>query len=203
MLQSFTAPENIRFPPQSITNISFVVQWDAVINQSVDKYIVLVYWTDKRNPIQRVTAEETSYTITGLTPNTTYTVTVTSVDVPNCNGLPSASEEVTTKISISIDTNSTVSVFSSTKPTASVNKKVTYFLDTTPTTIVNSKPPSINPTVTTITTDNTVTDVINVTMKSVTKLVPTMNVMITSTTTLMPTMNATNLVVTASKLIVC
>ena len=40
-----TAPMNIRIPLGNIRDVSFVVQWDAVINQSVDRYIVSVYWT--------------------------------------------------------------------------------------------------------------------------------------------------------------
>ena len=99
---------NISFPPWSITDVSFVVQWDAVINQSVDRYIVSVYWTDRNNPIQSVTIDETSYTVTGLTPNTTYTVTVASVDESNCTGVASVRKEVNTTISISMDTTSTI-----------------------------------------------------------------------------------------------
>ena len=183
---------NIRFPPQSITDVSFVVQWDAVINQSVDRYVV--YWIDDSKPIQSVIVNETSCTVTGLTPNTTYTVTVAAANVFNCTGVASDGEEVTTIISISMDTTSTVNSLSSTNPTVSVNEKVTTFsMGTAPTIIGISKSPII----TTVTTDSTVTDVINAT---VTKLVPTVNITITSTTTLVPTINATNPVSTAGKL---
>ena len=162
----FTVPVNIRFPPQSITDVSFVVQWDAVIEQSVDGYIVSVYWTDNRYHIQSVIVNETSYTVTELTPNTTYTVTVSSVNESGCTGLASAGEEVTTIVSVSIDT----------------------------TTIDASTHPSINPTVTTVTTDNSVT-IIN----SDTKLVPTLDVTLTSN--FIPTMIATNPVDTTGKFI--
>ena len=102
---------NIRFPPQSITDVSFVVQWDAVINQSVDRYIVSVYRTNNNwDPIQSVNVDETSYTVTGLTPNTTYTVTVGSVDESDCTGIASAHKEVTTAVSVSMDTASTTDV---------------------------------------------------------------------------------------------
>ena len=103
-VSSLAAPVNIRFPPQSITDVSFVVQWDAVINQSVDRYIISVYRTDNENPVQTVTVNETSYTVTGLTPNTTYTVTVTAVDEHDCIEIASAVEEVTTNISETIYT---------------------------------------------------------------------------------------------------
>ena len=168
MLLSFTAPVNIRFPTQSITNISFVVQWDAVINQSVNGYIVSVHWTDERYRKRSFTVQGTSYTVTELTPNTTYTVTVAAVE-PNCNGLDSVGKEVTTTVSVSMDTISTI--------------------DTS----------SINPTVVTVTTDNSVSNnVINSTIDSV----PTLTVTIMSTTTTMPTMKGTNPVSTTGKFII-
>ena len=197
MLLSFTAPVNIRFPSQSIADVSFVVQWDAIINQSVDRYIVSVYWIDNRKPIQSVTIHFTSYTVTGLTPNTTYTVTVTAVNESGCTGVVSVGKEVTTIVSIPMDITSTVNSLSSTNSTTSVNEKVTTsFMDTTHTTIGTSGSPSINPTVTTVITDNAVTDVIKATINSVTKLVPTVSVIITSTAILMSAMNATTYVAT-------
>ena len=113
---------NIRFPPQNVTDLSFVVQWDASINQSVDRYTVSVYRTDDdddRNLIQIVTVNETSCTITGLTPNTTYTVNVASVDESDCTGVPSTGKKVNTTLLISMDTTST---FPSTTPSASLNR---------------------------------------------------------------------------------
>ena len=144
------APVNIRFPPPSVTDVSFIVQWDAVINQSVDTYVVSVHWTDDRYKYrtQSVTVHGTSYTVTGLTPNTTYIVSVVAVDESGCNGLASDGEEVTTTVSVSMDTTSTINTS------------------------------SINPTVTTVTTDNSIT--INTTINSDTKLVPTLDVTVTS-----------------------
>ena len=115
------APVNIRFPAQNITDVSFAVQWDAVINQSVNRYIVSVYWTSDWNPIKTVTADETSYTVTGLTPNTTYIVTVAAVSESGCTGVASDGEEVTTTVSVSMDTISTIDA-----PTSpSINPSVT------------------------------------------------------------------------------
>ena len=160
----FTAPVNIRFPPQSITDVSFVVQWDAVINQSVDRYIVSVYHTDDdRNPIQSVTVDQTSYAVYGLTPNTTYTVTIASVHGTNCTGVASAGKKVNTTVSISMVTTSTI----------------------------HTRSPSISPT-TTAESENYVTN--TVTVNSVTKLVPTLDVTVDvmSITTLIPNVIATN-----------
>ena len=95
---------DIRFPTESITDTSFVVQWDAVTNHSVYGYIV--NWTDGANPIQTVTVNETSYKVTGLTPNTTYTVNVAAVN--KCGtGVSSVGERVTTSPSFSVNTVST------------------------------------------------------------------------------------------------
>ena len=128
-------PMYIRFPVEYITDVSFIVQWDAVTNQSDDRYIVK--WTDGTNPIQIVTVNETSYNVTGLTPNTTYTVIVAAVN--NCGtGTFSTNESVTTNISFSIDIASTATVFFSIKPTAITITTITSTTTTTATTITNS-----------------------------------------------------------------
>ena len=175
------APVNIRFPAQNITDVSFAVQWDAVINQSVNRYIVSVYWTSDLNPIKTVTADETSYTVTGLTPNTTYIVTVAAVDESDCTGVASVGEEVTTEVS---DNTYTANVSLSINP-----------MDTTSKTGV-SVIPNIMPTVTTGITDNSVADIINATVNSTAILVSTT---IMTITTLTPTVNAINPIGTTGK----
>ena len=113
---------NIRFPIQYITDVSFVVQWDAVTNQSVDRYIV--NWTDGTNLIQTVTVNETSYNVTGLTLNTTYTVTVAAVN--KCGiGVPSVDGRVTISTSPSMNSVSTTSVFLRLIPTATTTTTTT------------------------------------------------------------------------------
>ena len=94
-------PLNIRFSTDHITDVSFVVQWDAVTNPAVDRY--LVTWTDGTNPIQIVIVNETLCAIIGLTPNTTYIVTVAAVS-KDCSGPFSTDEKVTTNVSLSMDT---------------------------------------------------------------------------------------------------
>ena len=117
-----TSPMNIGFPMEYITNVSFVVQWDAVINQSVDRYIV--NWTNGTNPIQIVTVNETSYNVTGLSPNTTYTVTVAAVN--KCGiGVPSVDGRVTTSTSPSMNSDSTTSIFLRLIPTATTTTTTT------------------------------------------------------------------------------
>ena len=98
-----------------------------LINQLIDTYVVSVYWTDRNNPIQSVTVDQTSYTVTGLTPNTTYTVAVAAVDESDCTGVPSARKKVNTAVSVFVDTTSTVDVSSSPSidPTHTTYKSVT------------------------------------------------------------------------------
>jgi len=68
---------NIRFPTENITDMSFVVQWDAVTNHPGGSYNVT--WTDGIN-MHTAIVNKTSYTITGLTPKTIDTITVTAVN---------------------------------------------------------------------------------------------------------------------------
>jgi len=68
---------NIRFPTENITDVSFVVQWDAVTNHPGGSYNVT--WTNGSN-MHAAIVNKTSYTITGLTPKTIDTVTVTAVN---------------------------------------------------------------------------------------------------------------------------
>ena len=77
-----SAPTNIRFPPDDITNQTFVVQWDAVtelaINYSVQWYEV-VGDNETATVNEIATVNGTSYTVIGLTANTTYNVTVAAM----------------------------------------------------------------------------------------------------------------------------
>ena len=95
-------PINITFPNENITDVSFFVQWN-VQNHSTDRYVVV--WTDGTT-IQSVIVHETSYTVTGLTPNTNYTVNVAAVN--DCTGPLSADAMVMTSIPFSKDVNTTI-----------------------------------------------------------------------------------------------
>ena len=82
---------NIRF--SDITNTSFVVQWDEV--DDVDLYIV--NWSDDGGNARESTISRTSTTITQLSPNTTYNVTVTAISCGKI-GTSSGTFKVTTNI---------------------------------------------------------------------------------------------------------
>ena len=88
---------------KNIESSSIVVQWDEVDDSLTTTYTVT--WTSERdlNDIQRKTVEEqSSYTVTGLTLDTVYTITVDSSNM--CGGGPgySTSVSLTTDITLSI-----------------------------------------------------------------------------------------------------
>ena len=73
----------------NITNLSTVVQWDVVddsftttnytVTWAIENYTVT--WAIENTPIGSATlTEQSSYTITGLTLDTVYTITVTAVN---------------------------------------------------------------------------------------------------------------------------
>ena len=69
---------NIRFREVDITSESFVVQWDAVNDIFPVTYTVRWYGGD--NLIGMVSVNGLSYTVTGLTANTSYNVTVVAIN---------------------------------------------------------------------------------------------------------------------------
>ena len=72
-------------------SLSSVVQWDAVDGSLATNYIVT--WTSETDPTQSVTTTmETSYTITGLTLDTVYTITVAAVNM--CGSGPAFSTSI-------------------------------------------------------------------------------------------------------------
>ena len=79
---------------KNIESLSIVIQWDAE-----DNFVSITYtvtWTSERDDIQVATLiDQTSYTITGLTLNTEYTVRVTTANI--CDNGP----EFSTRISFS------------------------------------------------------------------------------------------------------
>ena len=124
-----------------IETFSIVVQWDEVDDFLLTSYIV--YWNGGRDQVEAVAvANQTSYTITGLTLDTVYTVTVAATNT--CGDGP----EFRTTVSLFTDTTFTTSTISPTV-TASTNHV---------TTTVNPSRTS-NPSTTTITTISAITTV--------------------------------------------
>ena len=87
---------------------SIVVQWDAVDDSLATTYVIT--WTSESDHnLQSATLiEQSSYTITGLTLDTVYFITVTAAN--RCGAGP----EFVTRVSLSTDTTSTISSISPT-----------------------------------------------------------------------------------------
>ena len=64
---------------QSIEGSSIAVQWDAVDNSTTTTYAIT--WSSTRGGLQVATViDQTSYSITGLTLDIVYTITVSAVN---------------------------------------------------------------------------------------------------------------------------
>ena len=83
------APTNVRVPPEHIRTDSFIVQWDPVTDIFPITYVVQWYGEDVDNT---TTTNELSYTVTGLTSNTSYSVTVVAINT--CCGAGPVSDAV-------------------------------------------------------------------------------------------------------------
>ena len=68
---------------ESINSSSVIVQWDDEVDDSLNTTYI-VTWTNERdlNNVQSYTLiEQSTYTITGLTPGAVYTITVTATNM--------------------------------------------------------------------------------------------------------------------------
>ena len=99
---------NVRIPTENINTDSFMVQWDAVADVFPINYTVRWYGENTDNS---TTTIELSYTVTGLTSNTSYNVTVVAINT--CCGAGPVSDVV-------MATTMSDNVMSSTMPTPSV-----------------------------------------------------------------------------------
>ena len=96
---------------ESINSSSVIVQWDDEVDDSLNTTYI-VTWTNERdlNNVQSYTLiEQSTYTITGLTPGAVYTITVTATNM--CG----TGSEYKTNISLSaVTTTPIIPVISST-----------------------------------------------------------------------------------------
>ena len=88
---------------KNTVSLSIVVQWDEVDDSLPTTYTVT--WTSERDQMlsSDTLIEQSSYTITGLTLDTVYTITVTAINI--CGTGP----EYKTSVSLTSDTSSTTS----------------------------------------------------------------------------------------------
>ena len=164
---------------KNIKNSSIVIQWDVVDDFFTTTYTVT--WTSERDHnLQSATLkEQSSYTITGLTLDTVYFITVTAVN--RCGDGP----EFITSISLSADTTSTTSSISPTV-TASTNpmtimSTASSVTITTSSSIVTATTAMIYPSATT---NKLITTTVsrNVTTKTNTFNIKSLGVTVTTTT---------------------
>ena len=122
-------------------SLSIVVQWDKVDVSLHTTYTVV--WTSERdlNNVQvKTLIEQSSYTITGLTLDTVYTITVTAYN--RCGTGP----EYSTSVSLTTDATPSISAV----PTAIDSETTTSFVNSSTTTAMITF--STSPTTTTVTT---------------------------------------------------
>ena len=148
---------------KNIESSSIVVQWDKVDDSLTTTYIVT--WTSERDHITHSVnlIEQSSYTITGLTLDTVYTITVSASN--RCGRGPDYSTSVSLAAAgmFSISTTTTVTGTISVITTSTVNlSTITAMINysTSTTTIIGViNPNSLNTPVTDSNTINTMTSV--------------------------------------------
>ena len=145
-----------------IESLSIVVQWDAVDNSLTTIYIVT--WTRAGGGLQVATlTEQTSYTITGLTLDTVYTlivsaantcgsgprfitsVSLSAVTIPTRSSISPNVTAITNGISISIATTSSTIAITTTNPMI-----ISTTANTSTNTVINPSITTINSMITTV-----------------------------------------------------
>ena len=174
---------------KDIESSSLVVQWDAVEDFTDTIYTVL--WSNGTNSIPNVVTlpEWISYTITGLTLDTVYSITISAGNM--CGQGP----EFTTSILLAADNTSTTTT-TSTKialPTTSPSTKVTSYYASTTTTTSNEDTTSSEITTTTYTSSIDITSIADTT-----KAVSTTKTTTTTTTTTIASTNTVAMTTTTS-----
>ena len=110
-----SAPMFSKFLVGNITSASFVVQWDEV--DDADYYIV--NWRDDGGSVRKSTTSQTSITITQLSPDTTYSVTVTAVNICG-SGTASDILIVTTNVGLLVELSTSSSVMTTSSTMSSM-----------------------------------------------------------------------------------
>ena len=169
---------------KDIESSSLVVQWDAM--EDFIETIYTIRWDNRTNYTPKVVTvtEQTSYTITGLTLDTVYTITVSAGN--NCGNGP----EFITSILLAADNTSTISSITPTV-TTSTNSMTAAFnskSSTIITTAINKTPDAAS--------TPTGTNVLNTTTASITTIIVHPNT--TTNVVVSPTNNATIANATAS-----
>ena len=132
----FTGPPalNVNITNLNTENSSIIVQWIAVDHILPTTYTVT--WTDDRDLFEAATVDEqTSYTITGLTLDTVYTITITPSN--RCGSGQEFSSLLAYSVNPTIDTSTTTITI------ATTTSDVTAIFTTTTTNVVTTPSSSI------------------------------------------------------------
>ena len=170
-----------------IMNLSVVVQWDEV-DDSLPTIYRVTWTSNETNSTQsRILIEQSSYTITGLTLDTVYTITVTASN--RCGQGP----EYITSVSLTIDATSTTAIppianasTNTITPEAATITATSMQSSTTTTTTTTTTSAVAAATATTTTNDNTATitisnTVINNSDTNTTNIITTTGIVISPT----------------------
>lgn len=141
---------------KNITNSSVTLQWDAVDHFFNAQYIVAWGIANRKGNTGQIKIQQTNYTITGLTLNRIYIITVTPANIcgrgPKFTTDISLSTDNTFVISPNVPTNSITSTVSNANPSSNTiittANTATTATATTPTAVATTA------TTTTTTTDN-------------------------------------------------
>ena len=131
-------------------SISIVVQWDEMDDSLSTTYTVT--WTDESNHMLHSFTEEeiSSYTITGLTLDTVYTITVSATN--KCGTGP----EYRTSVSLSTDTissstSTTTAIINTMAITSTASSSISTTMAKSSTITITTNNPMMNPSTTTTT----------------------------------------------------
>ena len=176
---------------KDIESLSLVVQWDAV-EDFIDTTYTLV-WSSETNHILRVVplTEWTSYTITGLTLDTVYTIAISAANM--CGQGP----EFITSILLAADNTSTISsisptVTATTNPMTIVSIAITSSNTDVTTTTTTTRTPLTTSSSTKVTSSDTPT-ITTTSTESTTSLKATTTTTTTTITTTTSTFSATTI----------
>ena len=127
---------------------SIVVQWDEVDDSLHTGYIVT--WTSERGRMFKSLEEQSSYTITGLTLDTAYTITVKATN--RCGTGPQYSTSVSLTTDTTFSSTSTITAITNTITIISTaSSSISTAITNSSTTTITTSIPMMNPSTTTTT----------------------------------------------------